>query len=105
MLTILVNRAKREGQFEGLIPHLVDGGLSILQYADNTLLFLEHDKAKAANLKLLLMAFEQVSGLNINYHKSELFCFGQAESEEASYLKYLGIPMHFWKLATTTGKT
>jgi hypothetical protein len=34
MLAILVNREKGEGQFEGLIPHLVDGGLSIHQYAD-----------------------------------------------------------------------
>ena len=78
MLAILVNRAKNDGQFEGLIPHLVDGGLSILQYADDTLLFLDNDLAKASNLKLLLLAFELVSGLKINYHKSELFCFGRA---------------------------
>lgn len=31
MLAILINRAKEDGQFDGLIPHLVDGGLSILQ--------------------------------------------------------------------------
>jgi hypothetical protein len=39
MLAILVNIANEEGQFEGLILHLVDGGLSILQYADDTILF------------------------------------------------------------------
>jgi hypothetical protein len=69
MLAILVNRVKGEVQFESLIPHLVDGGLSILQYADNTIIFLDHDVAKATNLKLLLVAFEQVSGLKINYKK------------------------------------
>jgi hypothetical protein len=90
MLAIMVNRAKRDGQFEGLIPHLVDGGLSILQYADDTLLFLEHDIVKAANLKLLLLSFEQVSRLKINYHKSELFNFCQEESEEESYLNLFG---------------
>jgi hypothetical protein len=32
-LAILIARAKEDGQVEGLIPHLVDGGISILQYA------------------------------------------------------------------------
>ena len=30
MLTILIGRAKENGQVGGLVPHLVDGGLSIL---------------------------------------------------------------------------
>ena len=110
MLAILINRAKEDGQFDGLIPHLVEGGLSILQYADDTILFLDHDFAKASNLRLLLAAFEQVSGLKINYHKSEFSCFGHAEDQKDSYLqlfgcrsgiypfRYLGIPMHFKKL-------
>jgi hypothetical protein len=29
-------------------------------------------------MKLLLFAFEQASGLKINFHKSEVFCFGAA---------------------------
>ena len=32
MLAIIIERAKNEGQIEGVVPHLVDGGLSILQY-------------------------------------------------------------------------
>ena len=84
MLAILVNRAKHHGQFEGLISHLVYGCLSILQYTNDTLLFLDNDLAKASNLKLLLLAFEQVSGLKTDYHKSELFCFVQSENEEDS---------------------
>ena len=78
MLTILIKRAKSDGQIGGLVPHLVEGGLSILQYADDTILFMEHDLGKARNLRLLLSAFEQVSGLKINFHKSELYCFGEA---------------------------
>jgi hypothetical protein len=31
MLAIMIERVKSDGQFEGVIPHLVDGGLSILQ--------------------------------------------------------------------------
>jgi hypothetical protein len=39
MLVILIERATEDGQVRGLIPHLVEGGLSILQYADDTILF------------------------------------------------------------------
>jgi hypothetical protein len=93
-----------------VIPHLVDGGLSILQYANDTILFIEHDLEKARNLKLILAAFEQLSGLKINFHKSELFCFGDAQETATSYaelfgcgqgqfpIRYLGIPIHYRRL-------
>jgi hypothetical protein len=38
MLVVLISRTKKDGQITGLVPHLVDGGLSILQYADDTIL-------------------------------------------------------------------
>jgi hypothetical protein len=41
MLSTLINRAKDDGQVRGLVPHLVDGGISILQYADDTILFMK----------------------------------------------------------------
>jgi hypothetical protein len=39
-LAILIARAKEDGQVDGLIPHLVGGGVSILQYADDTIIFM-----------------------------------------------------------------
>jgi hypothetical protein len=75
MLALLFNRAKVAGQVRGVIPHLVDDGLSILQYVDDTIIFLDHNLEQAKNLKLLLCAFEQLSGLKINFHKSEIFCY------------------------------
>ena len=110
MLAILIARAKEDGQVGGLIPHLVEGGVSILQYADDTILFLEHDLEKAVNMKLILCIFEQLSGLKINFHKSEIFCFGKTKEVEDQYrqifgcdsgvlpFKYLGVPIHFRKL-------
>ena len=110
MLLVLVKRAKDQGQISGVVPHLIDGGLSILQYADDTILFLDDDLEKARNMKLLLCAFEQISGLKINFYKSELICFGDAQDSLNSYLdlfgckhgdlplKYLGIPIHYKKL-------
>jgi len=106
-----VPRAKNCGQFRGLVPNLVDDGLSILQYADDTVLFMEDDLDEAKNLKLVLIAFEKLSGLKINFHKSELFCFGAANNHGLEYkrifgcvegsfpFRYLGIPMHYRKLS------
>ena len=43
---------------------------------------MDHDLEKAANMKLLLCFFEQLSGLKINFNKSEIFCFGEAKESE-----------------------
>src|ERR1043165_10111596 len=90
MLVVLIGRAKGCGQVGGLIPHLVEGGVSVLQYADDTIIFMEHDLEKARNMKLVLCLFEQLSGLKINFNKSELFCFGKAKEERESYRQLFG---------------
>jgi hypothetical protein len=51
---------------------------------------MEHDLEKAQNLKLILSAFEQLSRLKINFHKSELFCFGDALNEVNAYANLFG---------------
>ncbi|WVZ94359.1 LOW QUALITY PROTEIN: hypothetical protein U9M48_040258 [Paspalum notatum var. saurae] len=80
------------------------------RFSDDTVLFMDHDPDKAHNMKLLLFAFEQVLGLKINFHKSELFYFRDAEDKVELYtvlfgckagnfpINYLGIPIHFRKL-------
>ncbi|WVZ62664.1 hypothetical protein U9M48_012381 [Paspalum notatum var. saurae] len=110
MLAIIINRAKDVGKVNGVIPHLVEDGLSILQYADDTVLFMDHDLEKARNMKVLLCIFEKLSGLKINFHKSEIVGFGQAKEFENIYselfgcrvgslpFRYLGLPMHYKKL-------
>ena len=116
MLAILIERAKENQQFKGVVPHLIDDGLSILQYADDTILFMEHNLEQAKNLKLLLCAFEQLSGLKINFHKSKLFCFGEAQAVQMEYeqifgcsqgmfpFRYLGISMHYRRLQNSDWK-
>ncbi|WVZ57602.1 hypothetical protein U9M48_007966 [Paspalum notatum var. saurae] len=103
MLAIIINRAKTEGKVNGVIPHPVEH---------------DHDLKKARNMKVLLCVFEKLSGLKINFHKSEIFCFGQAkECEcETAYselfgcgsdsfpFRYLGLPMHYRKLKNSEWK-
>ena len=71
---------------------------------------MSHDLEKALNMKLVFCIFEQLSGLTINFHKSEIFYFGRDKELEEKYrllfgcesrkfpFKYLGIPIHFCKL-------
>jgi hypothetical protein len=61
MFVILPARLKGGGQVDGLIPHLVDGGVHILQYSDDTIIFMEDNLEKALNMKLILCIFEQLS--------------------------------------------
>jgi hypothetical protein len=61
-------------------------------------------------MKLILSSFEQLSGVKINFHKNELFCFGETQDEGNLYaerfgcrlgqflISYLGIPIHFRRL-------
>jgi hypothetical protein len=58
-----------------VVPHLVDGGLYIFQYADDTILFMEHDLERERNMKLVVLAFEKLLGLKINFHKRRVVLF------------------------------
>jgi hypothetical protein len=71
---------------------------------------MDHDLEQAKNMKLLLCVFEQLSGLKVNFHNSEIFCYGEAKHHDQEYNKlfgcdigsypfqYLGIPTHHRKL-------
>ncbi|WVZ84991.1 hypothetical protein U9M48_031956, partial [Paspalum notatum var. saurae] len=116
MLAVIITRANNNRQVKGVIPHLLEGGLSILQYVDDTIIFLDYGLEQAKHMKLILRLFEQLSGLKINFHKREIFCFGQAKEYETHYAAmfgcklgsypfwYLGLPMHFRKLSNKDWK-
>jgi hypothetical protein len=99
----MLENAKRVGEIKGLVPHLVEGGVTHLQYADDTIIFLDLDEQSIIYTKFLLYCFEDMSGLKINYDKSEIFVLGSNQEEELKIaemfncnvgklpLKYLGI--------------
>jgi hypothetical protein len=45
VLVILIACAKEDGTIDGSIPHL-DGGVSILHYVDDIIIFMEHNLEK-----------------------------------------------------------
>lgn len=66
----ILNFAKSQGLISLLIdlPHCQD--YPILQYADDTLVFLNGDAKEIFFLKALLNSFAEFSGLKVNYSKS-----------------------------------
>lgn len=82
---MLIKQAQQWNLISGLVPHLVDGGLELLQYADDSISLLEDGFENARNLKFVLCIFEQISGLKINFHKIEVYCLGETVDMEKEY--------------------
>jgi hypothetical protein len=49
-LSAMLERASENDHLVGVTPHLVNGGLTYLQYADDTVLFLQNSQQNIANL-------------------------------------------------------
>ena len=110
VFTKMLIKAASVNLIKGLCPNLCPGGVVSLQYADDTILFMENNAETARNLKSILTCFEQVTGMRINYDKSELVPINLGEGDVASLknifrcvvgsfpIKYLGIPLHHDKL-------
>jgi hypothetical protein len=110
VFTRMLMKIVKQDFISGLLPQVVEGGVISLQYADDTLLFLENDLEKASTMKWLLVCFEQMSGMKINYDKSDLLTIGMDEDSTNAFakifcckksefpIKYLGVPLHYSKL-------
>src|SRR3990170_7929329 len=104
-LAAILDKPKAAGHIRGVVPHLVGGGgVSLLQYADDTIIMVEGSVQDIANLKFLLLCFQQMSGLTINFDKSEVMVLGYPPEETQAVADrlncrlgtfpttYLGIP-------------
>jgi hypothetical protein len=112
-LSEILSVASEKGIIRGVCPELVEGGLTHLQYADDTVLFLQYSEEDIINLKFLLFFYEELSGMKINYLKSEVFTVGLLEQESQVVadafncklgefpMKYLGLPIGDRRLSKT----
>jgi hypothetical protein len=88
MLPVMIERAKVDGQTVKVIPHLVGNGLSILRYTYDTLLFMEQDFGKKT--KVNMENIRATFGSENKFHKSKLFCSGEAKETASQYVNLLG---------------
>lgn len=111
VLTRMLVKATDKHLIRGLGQDLYPGGVISLQFADDTIMFVDGDPSLATNLKWTLTCFEQVSGMRINYSKSEMIPLNLEPAEISSFstifgclvgdfpIKYLGVPLHYDKLS------
>jgi hypothetical protein len=104
-LSVMLDKAVNKQLITGVVSHLIPNGMSHIQYADDTVIMVDGSDKSITNLKILLYCFEWLSGLKINYHKSEVILFGYSEEEKEKKanmlncrlgdlpIKYLGIPI------------
>jgi hypothetical protein len=104
-LAAILSRAKEAGHIQGVVPHLIPGGVTHLQYADDTMIMIEPSQLGIANLKFILLCFENMSGLKINFDKIEAIVTGVSKVEQCRVaaalncrlgsfpFRYLGLPM------------
>ena len=61
-------------------PLIPNDPCPVLQYADDTLIFLHCSHEAVVGTKRILMQFEQATGLSINYHKTTFLPVGAPDS-------------------------
>jgi hypothetical protein len=66
----MLAKAESQGLVKGVLCREGGRGIISLQYADDTLLFSSANFDNLVNLKCVLLSFEQISGMRINFHKS-----------------------------------
>jgi hypothetical protein len=101
----MVKKAQSNGLITSLADNLVQHGVAILQYADDTIICLKNDMEKARNMKMLLYIYEQMAGLKINFSKSEICLINGDDLLGVQYaelfncqtgefpIRYLGVPV------------
>ena len=81
-LTAILDAAKHAGHIRGICPYLIRvGGITNLGYADDTILMVEGSDTDIRNIKFLLLCFQEMLGLPINFTKSEVMVLGYSDMD------------------------
>jgi mannosylglycoprotein endo-beta-mannosidase len=104
-LAKMIAQAQEAKLVTGLVPHLIENGVVILQYVDDTILLIQDDMEQIIHMKLILYMVEAMSGLKINFLKSEIMMVLHDDEKKMIYsnifgcqlgdwpIKYLGVPV------------
>lgn len=104
VLHSMLTQAANKGIFQGIRLNKNMEQITHLQFADDTVIFLDGSIQSAIGIKRVLQCFQLMSGLKINFDKSELF-FKSSNAEQMDLcnilnckqglwpMKYLGVPI------------
>ncbi|XP_058759054.1 uncharacterized protein LOC131632297 [Vicia villosa] len=85
VLTSLMRKAKEIGELWGFKVN-VNEEVDMLQFADDTIIISEGDTANLWSMKAILRGFELMSGLGINFHKSNLYGINVGDCVDISFV-------------------
>jgi hypothetical protein len=54
-LAAILDKANSAGHIQEVVPHLIPGGITHLQYANDTMILIQNNDLAIANLKFLLI--------------------------------------------------
>jgi hypothetical protein len=88
-LDALLSSAKDKGRIKGLVPHLLEGGVTDLHYGNVIIMMIQKDEENILNQKFILCYFENMSEMKINHHKSEVHVIvGDQHKKEEIAVKF-----------------
>jgi hypothetical protein len=61
----MVSKAQQNGLVTGLVDHIIPHRVAILQYVDDTIIFLKNDMEGAINMKFLMYMYEMMARLKL----------------------------------------
>lgn len=84
-LAAILDAARGTSHLCGVVPHLISGSVvSLLQYTYNTIIMVEGTSEDISNLKFLLLCFQEMPGMAINFAKNEVLVMGYSELKKSS---------------------
>ena len=97
-LSRMFRKAQRNNLICGLADNLIEKGVVALQYADDTIVCLKDDLEVARNMKLLLYLYEMMSGLRINFAKSEVILINGDEGKCLQYAELFNYQIGYFSI-------
>lgn len=91
----MIHNAQANGLIKGLAKNLIPYGVAILQYVDDTIICMEDNAKTARNTKLLFYLYEVMSGLKINFIKSEIVLINGDNTLAKQYADLFNCPSGF----------
>lgn len=67
--------------------------ISLLQYADDTIFFFENTDKTICGIKIILILFQIITGLRVNFKKSCIYTSYSNEGEATSWARTLECPV------------
>jgi hypothetical protein len=108
-LSKILTKAKDHGYIKGL-GNFEETSLINLNFTDDTLIFLQTNFKIIDALKMILIRFENLLGLKINFTKNKMAPLNLTDTEGIQFVNildckvssfsitYLGVPLHWHKL-------